>query len=84
MAQTLVCGCMTESTDCESVPRILNTKAKYLALMTAKKLARLAPIEQEVPDRAPRGWREAQQPIAEDSGLALLLVEGYQPPALVV
>ena len=52
--------------------------------MTAKKLARLAPIEQELPDRAPRGWREAQQPIAEDSGLALLLVEGYQPPALVV
>jgi diguanylate cyclase (GGDEF)-like protein len=52
--------------------------------MTAKKLARLAPIEQELPDRAPRGWREAQQTIAGDSGLALLLVEGYQPPALVV
>lgn len=52
--------------------------------MTAKKLARLAPIEQEVPERAPRGWREAQQRIAESTGLALLLVEGYQPPALVV
>ena len=52
--------------------------------MTRKKLARLAPIEQEVPERAPGGWREVQQSIAEDSGLALLLVEGYQPPALVV
>jgi diguanylate cyclase (GGDEF)-like protein len=52
--------------------------------MTGKKLARLAPIEQEVPERAPSGWREVQQPIAKDSGLALLLVEGYQPPALVV
>ncbi len=52
--------------------------------MTRKKLARLAPIEQEVPERAPRGWAEVQQSVAEDSGLALLLVEGYQPPALVV
>ena len=52
--------------------------------MTRKKLARLAPIEQEVPERAPHGWREVQQSISEESGLALLLVEGYQPPALVV
>ena len=52
--------------------------------MTRKKLARLAPIQQEVPEHAPRGWGEVQQSIAEDSGLALLLVEGYQPPALVV
>ena len=52
--------------------------------MTRRKVARLAPIEQEVPERAPRGWGEVQQSIAEDSGLALLLVEGYQPPALVV
>lgn len=52
--------------------------------MTRKKIARLAPIQQEVPEQAPRGWGEVQQSIAEDSGLALLLVEGYQPPALVV
>lgn len=52
--------------------------------MTAKKVARLTPIEQEVPERAPRGWRETQQAIAEASGISLLLVEGYQPPALVV
>src|SRR5687767_7360033 len=52
--------------------------------MTRKRLARLAPIEQEVPERAPRGWGEVQQSVAKDSGLALLLVEGYQPPALVV
>lgn len=52
--------------------------------MTRKRLARLAPIEQEVPKRAPRGWAEVQQSVAEGSGLALLLVEGYQPPALVV
>lgn len=52
--------------------------------MTKKKLARLAPIEQELPEKAPRGWRELQQSVAESSGIALLLVEGYQPPALVV
>ena len=68
----------------KSVPRILATKSEALTPMTRKKLARLAPIEQEVPERAPRGWRELQQSIAEDAGLALLLVEGYQPPALVV
>ena len=52
--------------------------------MTKKKLARLAPIEQELPEKAPPGWREMQQSIAESSGIALLLVEGYQPPALAV
>lgn len=52
--------------------------------MLRKKPARLTPIEQEVPDKAPRGWREVQQPIAENSGMALLLVEGYQPPALAI
>ena len=29
--------------------------------MTRKKLARLAPIQQEVPERAPRDWAEVQQ-----------------------
>lgn len=52
--------------------------------MTGKKLARLTPIEQEAPERAPRGWREVQQSIAAASGISLLLVEGYQPPALAV
>src|SRR5687767_9267543 len=52
--------------------------------MTRKKLARLAPIEQEAPERAPGGWDELQQSVAADSGIAVLLVEGYQPPALVV
>ena len=52
--------------------------------MARKKFARLTPTEQEVPERAPRGWRDVQQPIAEGSGIALLLVEGYQPPALTV
>mgnify|MGYP003577344987 CR=1 FL=1 len=52
--------------------------------MTGNKLARLAPIEQDVPEQAPRGWREVQQSLVEESGLALLLVEGYQPPALAV
>ncbi|HEX5702879.1 MAG TPA: diguanylate cyclase [Pyrinomonadaceae bacterium] len=52
--------------------------------MTRKKLARLAPIEQELPERAPGGWDEVQQSVAADSGIAVLLVEGYQPPALAV
>ena len=39
---------------------------------------------QEVPERAPAGWAETQKSIAESSGIALLLVEGYQPPALTI
>lgn len=37
-----------------------------------------------VPENAPPGWTEIQQSLARDSGLAVLLVEGQQPPALLV
>lgn len=52
--------------------------------MSEKKFARMAPIMQEEPERAPQGWAPVQQSIAESSGIALLLVEGYQPPALTI
>src|SRR2546427_8827048 len=48
------------------------------------KTAKRSVIKQEVPDRAPKGWAGVQESIAQSSGLALLLVDGYQPPALVV
>jgi len=41
-------------------------------------------IPQELPEREPGGWREIQEKIAASSGLAFLLVEGHQPPALTV
>jgi diguanylate cyclase (GGDEF)-like protein len=41
-------------------------------------------IPQERGDRAPAGWVAAQDEIAAETGLAVLLVDGYQPPALVV
>ncbi len=41
-------------------------------------------IRQEAPERAPVGWAKVQRSIAESSGIALLLVEGYQPPALSI
>jgi len=52
--------------------------------MTKKKPARLARIEQETPERAPSGWRELQDSVASSAGIALLLVEGHQPPALAI
>src|SRR5215813_2164410 len=52
--------------------------------MTKKEPARLAPIEQETPERAPSGWRELQESIADSTGVAFLLVEGNQPPALAI
>ncbi len=39
---------------------------------------------QEEPERAPKGWPQIQTSIAESSGVSLLLVDGYQPPALAI
>jgi diguanylate cyclase (GGDEF)-like protein len=39
---------------------------------------------QEHREDAPTSWPEVQDKLAEASGLALLLVEGHQPPAVVV
>jgi diguanylate cyclase (GGDEF)-like protein len=52
--------------------------------MTRKKIAPLVAIPQETPEQAPAGWPEVQQSIADLAGMALLLVEGYQPPALAI
>ena len=52
--------------------------------MKGKIPARTAQIEQETPERAPGGWRELQDSVAHSAGVALLLVEGHQPPALAV
>jgi diguanylate cyclase (GGDEF)-like protein len=41
-------------------------------------------IKQALPDRTTADWAPVQESIAESSGLALLLVDGYQPPALAV
>jgi diguanylate cyclase (GGDEF)-like protein len=39
---------------------------------------------QQEPERAPKGWAQLQTAIAESSGISLLLVDGYQPPALTI
>ena len=39
---------------------------------------------QERREDAPADWPEVQDSLAESSSLALLLVDGYQPPAVVV
>jgi diguanylate cyclase (GGDEF)-like protein len=41
-------------------------------------------ILQERPEDAPAGWVGVQDEIAAETGLAVLLVDGHQPPALVV
>lgn len=52
--------------------------------MSEKPAAQSEPIVQEVPEHAPRGWAAVQKSIADSSGISLLLVDGYQPPALTV
>lgn len=44
----------------------------------------IAPNTQEHREDAPPAWAEVQEGLAANSGLALLLVEGHQPPAVVV
>jgi diguanylate cyclase (GGDEF)-like protein len=51
-------------------------------LMVKKSPIALNP--QEHREDAPPAWPETQESLAESSGLALLLVDGYQPPAVVV
>ena len=41
-------------------------------------------IVQEHPEDAPPGWRPVQDKLAEDAGMALLLIDGRQPPAILI
>ena len=43
-----------------------------------------APVLAECREDAPAGWPEVQDGLAASSGLALLLVNGHQPPAVVL
>jgi len=43
-----------------------------------------AVVPQQSPEGAPAGWAEIQREVAEASGISLLLVNGYQPPALAI
>src|SRR6266853_5333673 len=52
--------------------------------MNGERPKRAGKIPQETPERAPIGWAEMQKSIAESSGISLLLIEGYQPPALSI
>src|ERR1700682_10541 len=52
--------------------------------MNDERPKRSGKIPQEVPEQAPIGWARMQRSIAESSGISLLLVAGYQPPALSI
>ena len=52
--------------------------------MTRKSPKSKSAIPQEQQETAPRGWAAVQDKLAAASGISLLLVEGHQPPALVV
>lgn len=52
--------------------------------MTKKSIKSKPAIVQEHPEDAPAGWAQVQRRLAGSSGLSILLVDGRQPPALVV
>jgi len=55
-----------------------------LLRMTKKSIKSKPAIVQEHPEDAPPGWASVQGRLADSSGLSILLVDGRQPPALVV
>ena len=61
-----------------------NSMKKDLATSSAVLSEQSDDIPQERPDQAPAGWVGVQDEIAAETGLAVLLVDGYQPPALAV
>jgi diguanylate cyclase (GGDEF)-like protein len=60
------------------------TKLTNYSRMTKNSIKSNPAIVQEHPDDAPAGWAEVQHRLADSSGLPILLVDGRQPPALVV
>lgn len=52
--------------------------------MTKKSLKAKSALVQEHPEDAPAGWAPVQHQLAARSGLSVLLVDGRQPPALLV
>ena len=54
------------------------------ASATSPEVGQSDEIPQERSDVAPAGWLGVQDEIAAETGVAVLLVDGYQPPALVV
>lgn len=52
--------------------------------MTEESTAQRRDTVQEQPEQAPPGWEKTQESLSASSGLSVLLVNGKQPPALVV
>ena len=52
--------------------------------MTKKLQKAKTDIVQEHPEDAPAGWAPVQEQLAASSGLSILLIDGHQPPALLV
>lgn len=52
--------------------------------MTKKLQKSKTGIVQEHPEDAPAGWAPVQEQLAASSGLSILLIDGHQPPALLV
>ena len=60
------------------------TTQRVSRAMKDKSVKQPKTIPQEVKGRTPRGWAPIQKSIAESAGIAMLLIEGYQPPALAI
>jgi diguanylate cyclase (GGDEF)-like protein len=60
------------------------SRARSLSPTSEKPHVSASEIVQEHPEDAPAGWPDVQEKLAAKAGLSLLLVDGRQPPALVV
>ncbi|MDQ2975682.1 MAG: diguanylate cyclase, partial [Acidobacteriota bacterium] len=64
--------------------RALMTKSSAQSLGENAEDRVLPEIVQEHPQDAPPGWADVQEELATSLNLSLLLIDGHQPPALVV
>ena len=68
----------------QTARRKQQAKGKHSALANRASSAEDYNIAQEHREDAPPGWATVQDKVAASHGLSVLLVEGHQPPSLVV
>src|SRR5258705_6839854 len=66
-----------------SLRRLLGTKRAKVRMVKQSPRTRSPRVQEHLED-APTGWPDIQEELAASSGVSLLLVDGHQPPAVVV
>src|SRR5258705_3229024 len=66
-----------------SLSQLLGTKRAKVRMVKQSPRTRSPRVQEHLED-APTGWPDIQEELAASSGVSLLLVDGHQPPAVLV